>query len=250
MKEGYVHQVKGYGLGNFVMGTHAINMLSKTYKKPINVYFDDKWIQEYYSGCEEIKPISAPIGQCYFRTSLININEYDGIYIQREVSKKLGIVPTFLYPALTGKFKDYKEPIEVVLISGNGSIDKIRQLKEIDYNVYNEIIKITKEYGFKITAVGNTNDYEERLKLYSGIDEYILNKPSDIASAIKSALFVISNDTGLYHYTAAMNKYQFVMWKGTNLKKNFNPYSDKKSYISRNWVSDYKTWIELIKNKG
>jgi len=209
-KEFYIEQDKDFGLGNFINCTPTIKRIYDYCGYKIPCYFNSDYVKECYTNSPYIEVIDSPKGVRLFGSELIcrENNMPDYLYIQIQV---LGSIDEN-----THTFIDDVEPLETnsgVFINGSGNEDiSYTNLKAID----NDTMMYLKS---KADLIGTGSKEDRKRNIFNGFYGDIRTS----LALIKGAKFVISNDTGLYHAAAAMNKKQLVLWKDTKITKNLVP---------------------------
>ncbi|OGI07756.1 MAG: hypothetical protein A2Y40_09300 [Candidatus Margulisbacteria bacterium GWF2_35_9] len=254
----YVHQINGYGIGNFINCTPTIKYLSDYYHQKIPVYFDNGTIKRMYENCPFIDILNekeASKKECLFSSALVNGWIPDWLFIYKKVLKRqkikvdLNNIPhTYVdsYPTLDA----YQDKKYVVII--RGMVDYTPywiKMKDPGDTIYKYIIeKLEKEY--QIVFIGGESDYNNNIcRMETWCDGYVqLNSIQKSLGLIAGASLVVSNDTGMYHASGALNKKIFVMWKKTLFKKNQSP--GLNCFYSRlnRWQKDFDSWLDLIEH--
>ena len=248
----YVHQTKGFNLGNFVMCTPAITSLHTHYNKPIPMVFNTPYLENMYRDWDAIEIITQAEAtnrrlRRLFSTSLTNTVIEDYKFIHNTVCGMKGIktdeVPWTYAPKLTQSGQSEY----VVIIRGclpGGSWADHKFIPDEYYKHCLDNIDMT------IKFIGSTNDYNEYLSdlieyaKKSNKVEVILDDTDQILREINGAKYIVSNDTGWYHIAGALDKPIFCMWKDTPYTKNLVP-GDNCTYSRKgDWMNDFDTYIK------
>ena len=217
----WVHQKWNYGLGNFINLTPTIKLMAEHFGKPIPVYFDLDFIRQCFIDCDFMKILDKkPDSNSLFGSWLINGRNDcpDYINVLREVRKAIP-----LEGELPHTYVDQAEEIKIkekgytLFIRGSGS----EALSYLESKMPDD--KYYQEY-FKGDCIftGSESDLERSGDLFSSMQYYVGNIRESLA-LIREADRVITNDSGLAHAAAAMNKKMIILWKNTSLPKNSNP---------------------------
>lgn len=245
----WVHQIKGCELGNFVMTTPAIYYLYKQHGR-VPVYFDTEMLKGLYQNSLYIdilstKPKTSPIITSNYPKKIHNKeSDYEAYF--RIVKGKGDIIP-FVGPVKQGLLN--KDCVHVAVM--NGCLGKKHiESKTIPYDVCNFILQQILSSGFVPVIIGSEQDkkYWEKVEFNSKCKVY-LGKLSllDSVSILSECDSFISNDTGLYHVSAAIGLPGHVCWKYTNFYKNKCP-SKKVSFSfgPQEWNIGISTFLESI----
>lgn len=246
----WVHQVKGWGIGNFINCTPAIQVINAATKTPVPVYFDDKNVQSMFEGWETIEVLDkCPSYKPLISSDKINQSIPDWEYLFNFVTSKLNL-PIFESPHtyVHAPDEDWFLKPSCVIIRGMVN-DSWAERKDPGDDIYKHIIARIPDDIIPI-FIGTSADFErthDRMISWIGIKRPYVIVKDDMKQAlnrIKHADFVISNDTGMYHAAAALNKKQFVMWKNTNFIKNQAPGDNNLFSQKDNWKEDFDKWIK------
>jgi len=256
IKELYILQVKGYGIGNFINCTPTIKYLSNYYKQKIPVYFDNKIIQHMYEQCSFIQIIDqqeADKKRCLFTSALVNGWIPDWKFVFKKVMKRQRIkfkvkdMPhTYVdsYPTP----KNYVTKKYVVIIRGMVEYNPYWiKMKDPGDDIYRYIIEQLKK-DYSIVFIGSENDYNHNIRRMEqwckgGVE---LNSIQKSLGLIEGADLVVANDTGMYHAAGALNKKAFVMWKKTLFNKNKSPGANCFFSKNKKWQIDFDEWMNSI----
>jgi len=244
----YIYQDKGYGIGNFINCTPAIQLLSKHFNMKIPVFFENKIVKNMYEECPFIEILEKPIGERLFSSSLVNNEIEDWRYICKYIAKKLNFqnieLPHTYVDVPTSSFHlPEKEYCIIARGCAWNPTNHWLPLKDPGEAIYRTTIKLISQ-KYKILIVGSDID-KERLFCFKDLDvEYRLNNIKETLVLIKNCKFVVSNDTGVYHIAGAMNKPTFIFWKNTNLKKNKSPGKKCCYSFKENWENDFIEWYK------
>ena len=283
MEKYFIRQKFGFNIGNFIMCTPVIHALSIYFNQKIKVSFEDKVTERLFKKCDFIEPIetdyvndSVLACECdsisQNRQCIVNRVE-NGIKTEKltmllssatggldkpEWLHKWLLVENFLNIDLGPHLNTYVDsyPLPSVLKDGNycvvmrGCAGPVNSLslpsKDPGDEIYNFILKHLNN-KIKIVFVGNNVDNDRFIKRMSSWVEdgvVILNSIEDTLGAINNSKFVITNDTGFYHASGALEKESFVIWKDTPLIKNQSPSSTCVFSPKDKWQNDFRNWIK------
>ena len=244
----WAKQTKGWGMGNFINITPSIFYISNQILEPINVYFEEPYLQDLVKDWESIHIIDDMPSM----PPMVNsrwANKYDGktpdwLNILYWVGNERRIKA---YPL--NALSTYCDPVEPPLLHNDyvcfirGSIKGREQEKDPGEDIYYHAIKKCTEAGLKCVYVGVEYDYQRW-----GIDFVnsffsVLGSLRAEMSYINGAKFIVTNDTGLYHVGGAYQKNGIVFWKDTDPLKNATP--NPNYFISHkgNWFKDFDRWM-------
>jgi len=241
----HVRQVAGYGLGNFIMTTPAIQMMADHFDVKVPVIFHDGYITEFYEQCPflyQIPRSQMKETRCVFTTAQVNYRISDIIHFVSRAKKRLGISKKYpIKHPYVDALPSPRNDEYTVIIWGNASKGSVAVKKDVGSDIYKYILD---RIDGPVVLVGNTRDYKERLKglLKHKNCDLVLDKTKEILGLINGAKRVIANDSGLYHVSAALKKPTFVIWKDTWFEKNREP--GKNMFYSQkgNWQKDFVSW--------
>ena len=226
MTNPWIHQVKDYGLGNFINLTPTIQLMAQHFGKPVKVYFDLEFIRDCFIDCEFIKileerPESYPMFGSYTVNGRNNCPDY--IHVYKEATKRLPLIGE-----LPHTYIDRCEEIDVpkfntLFVRGSGANDKYYiSLKMPRDEYYREYFADNLSGDYTEAFTGSDGDIERANGLFDGMTKYVGGIRMALA-LIREADYVVANDSGLAHAAAAMNKPMTILWKNTSLPKNGNP---------------------------
>ena len=241
----YARQLKGFGIGNFVNMTPALQMLSKHLERPVPVWFQQKEIETLYEDCTFIKPIKKPLKKLVLCSSYINHVIPDWLYQSKIIKAKFNLdceVPHTSVP----KYENFAQLNHFVICRGMVS-NRWATRKDPGDQIYKKIINFL-EQNHQLVFIGADADFK---RTHDRMIEWCEKEPliikNDIktsASAILKSKGVITNDTGMYHVSAALKKKQFVMWKDTNFTKNKAPGKNNFFSFVGEWEKDFENFYK------
>lgn len=236
----YARQLKGFGIGNFVNCTPALQILSNHISRPVPVWFQQKEIAELYEDCPFIETINKPLKRLVLCSSYINRVIPDWQYQAKLIKARFNLncdIPHTYAP----KYNNFGELNHFVICRGMVN-DSWANRKDPGDDIYKKIINFL-EQKHQLVFIGTDADFERtHNRMIEWCDKQPIIIKNDIktsASAILKARGVITNDTGMYHVTAALNKPQFVMWKDTNFNKNKAPGENNYFSFVGEWEKDF-----------
>lgn len=247
----YVKQDKDYAIGNFVMCTPSIMALSNYFGQKINVHFQSAAVKDIYVGSEYIKIIERPgKHKLLFSTALVNKEKPDYIYIWEMVARRFRL-PLSALPHKTHVPKrpvpDFLTDKKYAVIVRGGNHNRSSEWlskKDVGAKVYKSIIFDLLSRDYHIVHVGCAADLKKFINpLKPQHATLIIDDIQKSVGALCGAALIISNDTGMYHVSAALGRPVFVMWKSTPFLKNISPSRTIKYSFVPNHLDDYKKWI-------
>ncbi len=238
----WAKQTKGWGMGNFINITPAIQWLFLRNIEEVPVYFEEPYLKELVKDWMMAKIIDEPLEN----EPLVNsrwANRYDGTCPDYENIFKI------VTPHNNCNVKTYCDPVGPPLLHNDyvcfirGSIKGREQEKDPGEDIYYHAIKKCTEAGLKCVYVGVEYDYQRwGIDFVNSFFSVLGNLRAEM-SYINGAKFIVTNDTGLYHVGGAYQKKGFVMWKDTDPLKNATP--NPNYFISHkgNWFKDFDRWL-------
>ena len=194
--------------------------------KPVPVYFEFDFIKQCFLDCPFMEILDKrPEERETFGSWLINGNNDcpDYIHVYREVTKRFP-----LYGDLPHTYIDKAEEIKApkyntLFIRGSGSERKAyldSKMPKDEYYIEYFAKNLSGDYTEAFT--GSQIDLDRSNGLFDSMIHYTDNIRMSLA-LIREADFIVTNDSGLAHAAAAMNKPMTILWKNTSLPKNANP---------------------------
>ena len=226
----WFHQEKHWELGNFIMVTPALRLLSDRDKARIPVYFDTKSVEQLYHQCPfidvlRVKPACPPLATT--KSPRRNKGESDYDAWCRILIGNRGPSP-LPYVDVSG---------EAELVRGNGQKHVAvfhgglgnywLPKKDIGPVALEYILTALRKWRYTPVLLGDDRDFQHFWKRIA-IDDGCVNcigslSMVDSVKILSQCDAFISNDTGLYHVAGALNKIGLVLWKTTNHEKNRSP---------------------------
>lgn len=263
----WCYQKKGWGLGNFIMATPSLQLLSKKWKKPVSVYFDNKNIQELYIEANFInilnkKPQNKPFYKIKMPKRKKNESDIEAncrILLKKQINKNK-IPNPYIDTIDIDKNIFYKKNNKKYIALFHGCFSKLfKDRKNIENEIRQYIIDKIINNNFNVVLLGNKKDYcnywiKNNLK---NIKYNFLNKLSlrETIGVLNQCDYFISNDTGLYHAAAALKIPGLVLWKQTNFIKNKELFEEITHCINKE--NDFKkfkkhidSFLEKINNEN
>jgi len=236
-RERWFRQDQHNVLGNFIMATPMIKVLSKINKKPIPVFFETKALSSLFNECPFIKILrkkprykpgwsSIPPSKKSRKKDESDTEALIRIYCRKRYNYK-GLIPeTYVDSCNTEILKKKKNRKYVAIFHGCLS-GKKRFHKEIPLESRDYMVMQCIDRGLIPVIIGSKRDY----RLYWNKNESINNGKSvlnylmkfslrDSVSILNQCDYFMSNDTGLYHVAGALKKRGLVLWKKTDPVKN------------------------------
>lgn len=244
----WMKQKKGWELGNFVMMTPAIRYLYTTTQTPVSVFFESGHVKQLYASSKMITvlkrhPKSAPIISSVAPKRIRENKESDYDAYFRLVGGK-GQIPDPFVPVKRIKKREGKK--RIVLAHGCLGVKKIEK-KSIGRGPFNYAIKRILARGYEPVLVGSKSDR----RLWEGVNRKRCMDYIGKCSLLKTAEIIascdafITNDTGLYHVSAALGLPGLVCWKATAFDKNKCP-SELVSHTRARGENAAAKWKEAI----
>jgi hypothetical protein len=211
-----------------------------------------------YWDCEFITPIEQPDcymnrehpgDPCIFQTSDTGDNSiadwihYIGLaanrvegfrqFLEQWEADRRDLPPTyvdFINPSVEPVYIPHGFDGNYVAIVRGARSERWHASKDPGDEVYRRIIHELHSKGLQCVLVGSEQDNKWWFERMSRWGYDIINMAHDnmrqAMALVQGASMVVSNDTGLYHITAANRTPQYVMWRKTMLPKNLCPEYD------------------------
>ena len=223
----WVHQDRLYGLGNFINLTPTIKLMAQHFDKPVPVYFDLEFIRDCFLDCEFIDILDErPNNRELFGSWLVNNvrnNCPDYLHVYKEITKLLPLSDELPH-TYVDQAKEIEAPIyNTLFIRGSGSEELyyVSQKMPAD-SYYRQYFANNLAGNYTQAFAGSEGDIDRANGLFQDMTCYTGGIRLALA-LIREADYVVSNDSGLAHAAAAMNKPMTILWKNTSLPKNANP---------------------------
>ena len=229
----WIYQSRDYGLGNFINLTPTIKLMADHFGERIPVYFDLDFIEQCFLDCPFIEILSErPDNNPLFGSSLVNGRNDcpDYIHVAKEARKSIplnGDLPHTYVDQANEIAKD--KNIYTVFLRGSGSENLIYLSSKMPRDEYYQKYFLSDQMK-RCAFTGSENDVTRAKGLFDGMVHHIGDIRKSLA-LIRDANLVVSNDTGLAHAAAAMNKNLVILWKNTRLPKNANPSTNCSYYM-------------------
>ena len=232
----WFHQIKNYGLGNFVMATPALQLLYEKNKEKVNVFFNDEYICELYRSAYFLnilskKPKNPPFGTS-MRPKKRRSKETDSEALCRKWVEKgyRGIPNTYVDNVNVFTLPRVDDRKYVAVFHGCLTDRRVRVMeKDIGYRNRQCILDFLLSHNFTPVLLGTTLDYRQfwkNVQIPSLVVNYIGNLSiGESVSVLNQCDYFASNDTGMYHVAGALKKEGIVFWKDTNMIKNRSTYT-------------------------
>lgn len=221
----WIHQVRAYGLGNFINLTPTIRLMANHFDKPIPVYFDLDFIRDCFIDCEFMEILKEqPDERPLFTSGLIGPNRCpDYLHVYKEITKSIPLSGEIPHTYVDQAKEIEADSYNTLFIRGSGSEDLYYlSLKMPHDDYYKEYFTENLAGDYKQAFTGSENDVTRSNGLFDGMTKYVGGIRLALA-LIREADFVVANDSGLAHAAGAMNKSMTILWKNTALPKNANP---------------------------
>ena len=215
----WARQSKGWGMGNFINCTPAIQKLAEQEK--VKVVFEEPYLKDMFRKAEFMEIVDKPesinpdVDSMWTNQS---IPDWRYIY-QRVIGNKEPEYKTYVdkLNPVRDDFKYY-----VVLRGGIlGREDEKDPGEEIYREIKKEISRVRPE--LQTVYLGISEDFARYGSWIEDFQWIIMDDVKDSLRWLNGAEFIISNDTGMYHAAGALNKKGFIIWKDTNAIKNRSP---------------------------
>ena len=220
----WVLQQSGYELGNFLMMTPALRLMSEQNNLPVPVFFQIKQLSALFQDCPFIEVLSQrpsgaprctskpPRGQApsnvllFIKTLCGKIpDEIPGYYIDSKITYPLQVSPKkriAIFHGCLGRYWQHHKTLP----------EQVRQY----------MLHAVSQAGLQPVLVGSKAD---KLKFwnmqYNSVEENLgVLSLRDAVSVVAQCDGFISNDTGMYHVAAALQKPGLVLWKKTDPNRN------------------------------
>lgn len=244
----YVFSGKGLGLGNFINLTPMLKSLSDHWKRPVPVYIEPDHVRECFLDCPFIELLKHPDinmvfhSRMYIMQGTYTMPDYEYLWLLGKA--KFGYADNMPHTYIDEPYNPYLDNHNLIaFVNGAGAwkqdyLDK----KIIDDEIYQQISDFV---GERVKVVLGSEKCNNPL----AIDECLDQRSHPIRyqlTTLRSASMLITNEGGLAHSAAAMNKPVFVMWKDTDKIKNKNP-GKHTFYSYDNHLQNFKEFYKLHK---
>lgn len=245
-------QKKSFGLGNFVMATPAISLLSKKWGSRVKVFFETSDIAQLYKNCTFIKVLSQrPTKRPFYTIGAIKRvrGENDIQALCRILNVGVENIPDTYVDSVSTTVFNRTEKDKCVAVF-HGCLGKcFRGRKDIGAKTRQYIIDRLVEEGIRVILLGTKSDYK---CYWSQNDlknvENFLGKYGivDSVGILRQCDSFISNDTGFYHVASALEIKGLVLWKKTRFGKNKSPFKGIDHCVNKAGEFDiYKKHVDL-----
>lgn len=227
----WFHQVKDYGLGNFIMATPALKLLSDRQGGKIRVYFDTPSLSEIYEECPFIfilneKPRGKPFCTSAKPLRHKKLKESDSHAYCRIILKtdEYQIADTYVGEARTIKLPKENDKTYICIFHGClGKKEARIKEKDIGHKARQYMVDAVKKEGYVPVILGNQSDrklFWKKCNLKGCVNYLGKLSLKDSISILSQCDYFMSNDTGLYHAAAALKIPGLTIWRYTNQNKN------------------------------
>jgi ADP-heptose:LPS heptosyltransferase len=239
--------------GNLIMSTPALRAIAEATGKPVGVWFDTESCAEMVRDAPFIRRLDERPADPLFDSRAINQRIPDYLYQYKLFAQPYGhagpvphtYVDRVQVPAELWRARPY-----IAIVRGSGAKRYDGQKNPPDQIYQHIVIHLTFETPLTVVLVGHPDDQRlwsaeawEQIKAAGAVTQ-LRNDIRFALGAVRGALGVVANDTGLYHAAGALDKPLLALWKGTNIDKNRTP-SDATTYSRRgNWKRDFKGWLD------
>lgn len=226
MSNYWILQKKSFGLGNFIMATPALKLLSQRRNEKIKVFFETGTISQLYRNCPFIKILKKRPGKRpNFIIGAIRRCPKEGdseAYCRVLKVGRISNTPTYIDPVQSKIL--LKRDGEKCVAVFHGCLGKcFRKRKDIGIESRQYILDTLVKNNIKVILLGTSSDFKHYWTHndLSNVENY-LGKYSllDSIGILSQCDNFISNDTGLYHVSGALKKEGLVLWKHTKYLKN------------------------------
>lgn len=243
-------QQKDWELGDFILATPALRLLSSIWNSRVPVFFESPYISEAYKDCSFIeilreRPKCEPFGDNKYQRSLWREhNDPEDVAHCKVLAPGSSVLPIPYIDACIddtprGWAIDSSKPIVALFLGCYNNL--FEDKKRVPTLIIVELIKQLKRAGVSIVILGTASD---RLRYWIDILARYISFDSSVVSflgcctlrqtlcALGKCDFFISNDTGLYHAAVAFQKPGLAIWGDTrwNISEN---YRKRVRYVQR-----------------
>ncbi len=248
MSNYWILQKKSFGLGNFIMATPAIRLLSERRKEKIKVFFETVPISQLYRQCPFVKILKKrPTKRPNFTIGRVRRGRTEGdneAYCRALRVGSMSIVSTYVDSVQTEILA--KQDGEKCVAVFHGCLGKcFRKKKDIGVETRQYILDTLVKNKIKVILLGAESDFKHYWthNNLSSVENYLGRYSlQDSISLLSQCDNFISNDTGLYHVSGALKKEGLVLWKHTKYAKNKAPFKGIEHCLN----SDFD--LEIYKN--
>lgn len=244
----YGRQNKGFGIGNFIMTTPALQTLSEHLGSKVGVYFEEWSPKQLFLNCPFIEILDAsPDYPEIVGSNMINYEIPDWQHIHQLMTTKLGISVDVIPHTYVDRYERPGTipdgPYALILRGCIYADDKIAAKDPGDAIYHYAIERLVKTH--QIVFTGNDLDYERWTRRMANWCDHtkLRNSIPDTLGAIEHADLIVSNDTGVCHAAGALNSKVLVFWKDTRFEKNRSPGKRTTVSFKGNWRQDFDAWL-------
>jgi len=230
----WVYQSKEVGIGDFVCLLPTLQSAAVIFQRPIPVFFDHSELAEVFAECSFIERLQQkPPNNPWFSTRVFknlrrkstDNNYYCAHYTilgNENISPpQIGTIP----PSILGRSN------MVALIHGRGPTGQYKFNKDLESTTRQYWIDSIIRKGYTPVLLGdetNRSMFWSKNDLNGCIDLLGKTKLIETLSVLNECKFFMSNDTALYHFSAAMEKKGLVLWRDTHPNMFSNPFDKKR----------------------
>jgi ADP-heptose:LPS heptosyltransferase len=238
----WVWQREGWELGNFLMMTPALRLLSKKKGKPIPVFFDTQSVRSLFKRCPFLSILAKKPKRPPFLTSepprgSIKNNNVDS-FIQACGLKVPDTRPNYYIDDF-----EYQVNSDKLVAVFHGCLGKYwRDRKRLPKKTLQHVLDSLVSRGFEPVLLGSKSDMAHFWSKVN-IPDSVLNmagklKLSESVGALNCCKFFISNDSGLYHVASALQKPGLVLWYRTPFNRNKAPFAGIEHFVNKEGHAD------------
>ena len=164
------------------------------------------------------------------------------------IARDLGVEEESIIWEAECNYNEVDEYFDVVIANGYNR-SGVANWSVKGYPYYEDVVGLLIEHGVSVCSIGAKNEYVE------GTEDMTDLSLLDSFGVIKNSNCLLSNDSGMYHASAALGTPSIVLFTATSIKKNYDKRFHKYTKIlgrddlkcrpcqnKRRWNKDCKEW--------
>jgi ADP-heptose:LPS heptosyltransferase len=244
-----VNVIQSGGLGNLIMATPAIRAIAKETGLSVGVYFKSVTAALMVRDADFVFPLLQPPAKLLFRTGETGGTTPDYIHLYEKYARdKVGHAGPIPHT--------YADPVDselgnpaVVMVRGCASKPSMAIQKLPPDEIYGELAEILVGAGIRVVMVGNPEDRKRWVRWPKGVEDLTGDNIRRALGYVRGAMGVITNDTGLYHATAAYQRPMWVLWKDRDLRRARvpDPGNIVRFKMKDEWKEGFEQWTQTLR---
>ena len=185
----------------FIIGNEIKLINTNDYLGIVSTY----WAQNY------VKYISLPLLNdiSHFSMKRSEVDTY------MDIARGLGVKESNIEWCGECNYNKRKEYFDVVISDGyNKKGSAMWKIKSYPY--YKEVVALLKKDGYSVASIGDLTEYVQ------GSVNMTRMSFLDSGGIIKNSRLLLSNDSGMYHYSNTLSTKSIVIFSATSIEKNYD----------------------------